>query len=175
MDCSPIRLLHGILQARIPWLPCPSPGDLPNPGIKAASPAWQADSWPLSHQESPRIPFRIFKERGMEKVVELNLRSRDFTRQRIKVIFNWTGCSKFYILKNKMTSHLTEYWYLALSSMPGPFPSSQKSHAWGLDWASQRGWPLPPSPAQCFQPGRGSSVKATPRAPLCLPYSLCLD
>ena len=25
-------------------LPFPSPGELPNPGIKAGSPAWQADS-----------------------------------------------------------------------------------------------------------------------------------
>ena len=29
-------------------LPFPSPGDLPDPGIKLVSPAWQADSLPLS-------------------------------------------------------------------------------------------------------------------------------
>ena len=113
----------------------PSSRGSSQPRIKAASPAWQADSWPLSHQGSPRIPLRIFKERGMEKeVVELDLRSRHFTRQRIKVIFSWTGCAKFYILgkKKKKTSHHTAYWHLALPSMPGPFPSSQKSHAWGL-------------------------------------------
>jgi len=34
-------------------LPFPPPGDLLDPGIKLASPAWQADSLPLSHQESP--------------------------------------------------------------------------------------------------------------------------
>ena len=34
-------------------LPCPSPGDLPNPGIKPMSPVLQADSLPLSHQGSP--------------------------------------------------------------------------------------------------------------------------
>ena len=34
-------------------LPFPSPGDLPDPGIETASPALQADSLPLSHQESP--------------------------------------------------------------------------------------------------------------------------
>ena len=41
MDCSPpASSVHGILQARH-WsrLPCPCPGDLPNPGIKSASPA----------------------------------------------------------------------------------------------------------------------------------------
>ena len=37
--------VHGILQARI-WggLPCPPPGDLPNPGIKPRSPTLQVDS-----------------------------------------------------------------------------------------------------------------------------------
>ena len=34
-------------------LPCPSPGDLPDPGIKPVSPALQADSLPLSRQGSP--------------------------------------------------------------------------------------------------------------------------
>ena len=34
MDCGPRgSSVHGILQARIvEWLPCPSPGDLPEPG-----------------------------------------------------------------------------------------------------------------------------------------------
>ena len=34
--------------------PFPSPGDLLNPGMKLKSPAWQADSLPLSHQGSPQ-------------------------------------------------------------------------------------------------------------------------
>ena len=33
-------------------LPFPSPGDLPDPGIKSMSPALQANSLPLSHQRS---------------------------------------------------------------------------------------------------------------------------
>ena len=33
-------------------LPFPSPGDLPDPGIEPISPAWQADSLPLSHWEA---------------------------------------------------------------------------------------------------------------------------
>ena len=32
------------------WWPFPFPGDLPNPGIKPTSPAWQVDFLPLSHQ-----------------------------------------------------------------------------------------------------------------------------
>ena len=35
-------------------LPCPSPGDLPNPGIKSVSPALQEDSLP---SEPPRKPL----------------------------------------------------------------------------------------------------------------------
>jgi len=48
MDDSPPGFpVHGILQARY-WsgLPFPSPGDLPDPGIKPRSPALQADSLP---------------------------------------------------------------------------------------------------------------------------------
>jgi len=39
-------------------LPFASPGDLPNPRIKHASPAWQVDSLPLSHQGKP--PIKLF-------------------------------------------------------------------------------------------------------------------
>ena len=52
MDHSPPgSSVHGVLQARIlGWVPFPSPGDLPNPGIQLRSPALQADS-SLSHGE----------------------------------------------------------------------------------------------------------------------------
>ena len=52
MNCSPPSFsVHGILQARY-WsgLPCPSPGDLPDPEIKPMSfmsPALEVDSLPL--------------------------------------------------------------------------------------------------------------------------------
>ena len=36
-------------------LPFPSPGDLPNPGIKLGSPAVQADSLPSKLQRNPRL------------------------------------------------------------------------------------------------------------------------
>ena len=55
-DCSPPgSSVYGILQARIlEWVPCPPPGDLPDPEIESRSPALQADSlmpviWLLSH------------------------------------------------------------------------------------------------------------------------------
>ena len=57
VDCSPPgSSVHGILQARIlDWVAFPSPGDLPDPGIKPGSPTLQADSL-LS--ESPGKPHR---------------------------------------------------------------------------------------------------------------------
>ena len=54
MDYSPPGFsVHGILQQEY-WsvLPFPSPGDLPNPGIKPASPSFQADSLSV-----PQLPF----------------------------------------------------------------------------------------------------------------------
>ena len=47
VDCSPPGTsVRGILQAGEYWsaLPFPTPGDLPNPGIKAGSPALQVVS-----------------------------------------------------------------------------------------------------------------------------------
>ena len=38
-------------------LPCPLPGDLPDPGIEPGSPALQADSLPLSYQGSPLYTY----------------------------------------------------------------------------------------------------------------------
>ena len=42
-----------------------SPGDLPNPGIKPVSPAWQADSLPMSHLGHPLpISLPVWLEMG---------------------------------------------------------------------------------------------------------------
>ena len=51
MDCTPPgSSVHGILQARIlEWLPLPTPGDLPNPGIEPASPISCIGRWILYH------------------------------------------------------------------------------------------------------------------------------
>ena len=57
MDCSPPgSSVHGILQAKH-WsgLPLPSPGDLPNPGIKLGSPALQADPLPAELPGKPTV------------------------------------------------------------------------------------------------------------------------
>ena len=55
MDCSPPgSSAHGIFQARIlEWVAMPSSRGLPDPGIKPASPALQADSLPLTPPGEP--------------------------------------------------------------------------------------------------------------------------
>ena len=61
MDCCPSgSSVHGISQGfsrQEYWscLPFPSPGDLPDPGIKPRSPALQADSLPSEPQGKPII------------------------------------------------------------------------------------------------------------------------
>ena len=53
---QPIRLLLSMAFSRQEYwsgLPCPQPGDLPNPGVEPRSPVLQAHSLLLSHQGSP--------------------------------------------------------------------------------------------------------------------------
>ena len=62
MNCRPpVSSVHGIHRQEY-WsgLPFPSPGDLPDPGFKPASPAWQEDTLPLSHQESTQLHHFYF-------------------------------------------------------------------------------------------------------------------
>ena len=44
------------------WLSCPSPGDLPNPGIEPTSPILQADSLPSELPEKPILKKGNAKE-----------------------------------------------------------------------------------------------------------------
>jgi len=63
--------VHGILQAEY-WrgYPFPSPGDLPNPGIKTRSPALQADSLLAEPQGKPnrQIGLGIWNEAGQRLI-----------------------------------------------------------------------------------------------------------
>ena len=54
-------------------LPFPPPGDLPDPGIKPASPALQVDPLPLSHQGSPRKDLTLQILEGVWPAVPLIL------------------------------------------------------------------------------------------------------
>ena len=40
--------------------PFPSPGDLPNPGLEPAAPAWQMDSLPFRHQGRPYRKISVY-------------------------------------------------------------------------------------------------------------------
>ena len=62
--CDPLDYtVHGTLQARIlEWVPFPSPGDLPNPGIEPRSPAFQVDSqwkWSLFLSWNVKYPMHF--------------------------------------------------------------------------------------------------------------------
>ena len=60
VDCSLLGSSdHGILQTRILDLPCPPPGDLPNPGIEPTSPISQVDS--LLSEPILNFPLNINK------------------------------------------------------------------------------------------------------------------
>ena len=48
-------------------LPFPSPGDLPNPGIKPRSPALQTDSLPAEPPVKPRIIYPKSKNKQTNK------------------------------------------------------------------------------------------------------------
>ena len=54
-------------------LPFPSPGDLPDPGIEPASPAWLAESLPLSQKKSPNIDIQNSNTLLKEKKKKLGL------------------------------------------------------------------------------------------------------
>ena len=56
MDCSlSVSSVHGILENIKSGLPFPSPGDLPNLGIKPGSPELQADSLPCKPPGEPKV------------------------------------------------------------------------------------------------------------------------
>ena len=64
VDClAPQAPLSTVFPRQEYWngLPFPSPGVLPVPGIKSASPAFQADSLQLSHQGNPNSAITCIK------------------------------------------------------------------------------------------------------------------
>ena len=91
-SCLTLRL-HGLWSARLlcPWgfsrqeywrgLPCPPPGDFPNPGIASRSPALQADSYYLSQ---PGLPSKehITKASLWRKETALELGAKEESHSR---------------------------------------------------------------------------------------------
>ena len=50
-------------------LPCPSPGDLPNPGVKLRSPALQADSLPSETPGTTSLITTLTPEMGKNYIM----------------------------------------------------------------------------------------------------------
>ena len=63
-------------------LPFPSPGDLPNPGIKTGSPGLQADSLPT---EPPGKPW---KEGGIKYLSQISNKN---------ILYNTRKCSHYFV------------------------------------------------------------------------------
>ena len=79
MDCGPCSLpptpeapLSMRFSQQEYWsgLPCPPPGDLPNPGIKLTSPTLQADTLLLSHSlGKPQNKLKVEQKQNAETVL----------------------------------------------------------------------------------------------------------
>ena len=86
MNCSVQALLFMVFPRQEYWsgLPCPPPGDRPNPGIKLGSPALQADSLPC---EVPGKPFStgILQARILECVAMPSSRGSSQPRDQTRV------------------------------------------------------------------------------------------
>ena len=59
-------------------LPCPPPGDLPDPEIKPVSPTLKADSFPLSHQKDTVKYDSALKEKGSLSYVLIGMNLENF-------------------------------------------------------------------------------------------------
>ena len=69
VGCNPPVSIHGILQARIlEWLPCCSPGVLPNPGIETSeAPSWAGRCFTTEPPGKPTMyksPYQIDDDQG---------------------------------------------------------------------------------------------------------------
>ena len=120
IDWFDLPFVQGILQARIlKWKPFPSPGDLPDRGIKPGSPALQADSLPSEPLGKPWISGNrsntLFSpQRSFENFKSSPICSNKHSDQP-KIIF-------FFLKRKQIVSNTCLIRF---------FPSCQKTH---LDW-----------------------------------------
>ena len=96
MDCSPQGPLSiEIFQERIlEEFPCPSPGDLPNPGIKPMSPTLQADSLPSEWPGKPMINLT-----SILKIIDLALPTKVHIVKAMVFLVVMYGCESWTIKK----------------------------------------------------------------------------
>ena len=123
---QPTRLpVPGILQARtLSGLPFPSPGDLPDPGIKPRSPAFQADPLPSEPPEKPQAKERKkqFTAKGTEQANEgvkrcyMSLLSRECERLRGAMLPSRLEKSFFYFSNMTFFLLILFIWFLVAGS-----------------------------------------------------------
>ena len=97
MDCSlPCFSVHGIFQARIlEWAAISFFRGLPDPGFEPMSPAWQADSLPLSHQGRPDV-------HKTRTVVQEHINEPAETREQVCKDIWWRSASGSQKCENKI-------------------------------------------------------------------------
>ena len=120
--CNPTAYTaHGILQARIlEWvaLDFPSPGDLPNQGIKPKSPTLQADSLPAEPQGKPKITITQPKAAKQPSQPWTDI-------QETTAILNlWTLFARYLFdsLKENRSTHTQEIFLLSQMKLTTDFP-----------------------------------------------------
>ena len=106
-------------------LPCPPPGNLPNPGIESASPGLPADSLLLSHEGSPMKTYLatghlILKNTSPYKrkaAVQSQLPPTAFSVS-LHIVKAWTCWRKWFISLSKECRHHVYKTFLSLHQFP---------------------------------------------------------
>ena len=156
MDCSPPAPPLVILQARISGLPCPLPGDLPNPGFKPRFPVLQTDSVPSEPSGKPmyislQSKIYILKKKHGIKVCWFSHKLHSFFCLRVpwmeepgrlqsmglqRIGHDWATSFTFHFhaLEKEMATHSSVLaWRISGMAEAGGLPSLG-SHRVGHDW-----------------------------------------
>ena len=127
-------------------VPCPPPGNLPNPGIKLVSPASQVDSCRLSHQEW-KVNSLWNSTKALFYFYEPRLKNLKLKKRRNKKGFRERVCSRFQVMKRIFKS--------SLNCPPSTRKAPMSTQSWRL-WRGRlsllsgaesfsRGFPHPPA------------------------------
>ena len=104
----------------------PSPGDLPNPGIKPSSPALQAGSLPLSQQGSPCLYLPCYQiQHSAKKQGILSLSHWKVLSLSVYNLHHFQQWSIFYYHYSRLlywTESLCATWKVACSPLQQPLP-----------------------------------------------------
>ena len=108
---------HGPTRLLCPWrfsrqeycsgLPCPPPGDLPNPGVKPRSHALQAGSLP---SEPPGKS--VYSDMGVQNLTAKDLQTKGKTEQKYLSDFLKSSDTKFNFIISVLTCERTKFYSL---------------------------------------------------------------